>query len=351
MKIVAEYIWTDAYGGIRSKSKNFEIDVLTVTLSIFSEWNYDGSSTGQAHGSYSDVVIRPVAFFKDPFRKWTGYETYLVLCDTYNMNGEPHETNTRYQCKKVCEKTIDSEPWFGIEQEYVLFQAIPDKNIVKAPLGWFNKNCPNYIYPEQSHGVFYCGVGSDKSCGRPIVEKHYEYCLYAGIGICGINAEVMCSQWEFQIFCKSGLDVCDHLIVARYILSKVAEEYAAYVDYSPKLMDEWNGSGAHTNFSTNLMRNEGGYEKIISICKKMENVHKEHLQEYGDESNMKRLTGHHETSSYEKYTYGESDRSASVRIPYATHISKKGYVEDRRPSANCDPYKVVTRILCTICDC
>jgi glutamine synthetase len=369
-QIVAEYVWHDALGALRSKARNlvFDWENNKVELSVFPEWNFDGSSTGQAEGRSSDVVIKPVAFYNDPFRRnWDNCKCFLVLCDAWNMDGTLHGTNNRENCRIVCEKTAQYEPWFGFEQEYILYQLGKDLSTPELPLGWMGKNLPNYRFPEQAHphvkssvicndgyyplpsGPFYCGVGADRAYGRKIMDQHYQYCLYAGLTVVGINLEVTPSQAEFQLLGKSGLEASDGLWMARYILCRVAEEHGAYVDFSPKSMELFNGSGNHTNFSTNEMRNDGGYAKIVEACEKMSKLHKEHLDEYGDEDNKLRLTGKHETASYEKFSYGASNRGCSIRIPYATHKAGKGYLEDRRPAANCDPYKVVARLLKTIC--
>lgn len=348
MKFIYEYIWIDAIGEYRSKtmiSKNF----------YTCEWNFDGSSTGQASGSKSDVVLKPVRIFKDPFRqekeKNENVKCFLVLCETLNMDGTPHETNTRRKYIEICGKTSSEDPLFGMEQEYIFYGKDG------FPYGWNGNNSPNSKFEKQNYDLdnnmlnapFYCSNGTDKAFGRNIVEKHMSYCLYADISICGINSEVMASQWEFQIGICKAEDIGDELIMARYILIRVAEEFGAIVDFSVKPMEEWNGSGCHTNFSTKKMRGDGGYYEITLACEKLSLKHYEHLLEYGDETNKLRLTGKHETSSYDKFTYGNSDRSCSVRIPYKTHSEGKGYFEDRRPASNCDPYKVVGRILQTIC--
>lgn len=368
-KVVAEYVWYDAHGDLRSKTKVMN-GIEIKSISDFPEWNYDGSSTGQAEGRSSDVILNPVAYFKDPFRRtWQNVSAYLVWCDTYNMDRTPHATNNRHKCFVVSEeqKVQEQEPWFGIEQEYILYQLNTDLSHPVLPYKWMGHNLPNFKFPEQAQqkqtssvicndgfyplpsGPFYCGVGADRVFGREIVEQHLEHCIYADIGICGINAEVTCSQWEYQIFGKSALEVSDHLWMSRYILGRVAEIHGAFVEFGVKPMMLWNGSGCHTNFSTKEMREDGGYTKIIEACEKMSSVHTEHLQEYGDETNKLRLTGKHETASYEKFSYGQSDRGSSIRIPYSTHVAQKGYLEDRRPGSNCDPYKVTTRILKTVC--
>jgi glutamine synthetase len=370
MKILAEYVWIDALGETRSKTRVIEIPISTlysrsshllnisdvslidnIALDDFPVWCFDGSSCGMANGKDSDVVLKPCSFFKDPFRRY--HTSYLVLCDTYNVDGSPHVTNNRYEYVKVNNRCKDQEPWFGIEQEYFLYQL--DKNCEK-PYGWVDNNHPSHKFPSQEHpevpsAPSYCGVGADRVCIRKVIEKHLEYCLYANVKICGINLEVVCSQAEFQIGICNANEIGDHLWIARYILSRVAEEYGMHIDWKPKPLESFNGSGAHTNFSTKEMRKENGLNHIIEACKKMEpkEMIELHLQAYGNEDNKLRLTGKHETASWEKFTYGFSDRSASIRIPYTTHNAKCGYAEDRRPSSNADPYKVVSRILKTIC--
>ena len=155
--------------------------------------------------------------------------------------------------------------------------------------------------------------------------------------------EVAPGQSELQIR-DVGINAADGLIVLRYILSRTAEEYGYDIDYSAKpVKGDWNGSGCHVNYSTLPMRENGGYQYIISAIERLEKKHKEHLKVYGND-NHQRLTGLHETSSMERFTYGVGNRGASVRIPTETFENKKGYFEDRRPSASMDPYLVTSII-------
>lgn len=363
MRVIAEYIFIDALGATRSKTKVFECAQNNITLECFSEWNADGSSCGMSEGKKSDIVIRPVAFFKDPFRQtWPNVECYLVLCDTYDMNNRAHISNNRFECMQICARTKDQEPWFGIEQEYILYE-LTDSGV--KPYGWKNLDTPSAKFPHQEHpevkssavcseilasAPSYCGNGGDRVFGREIVEKHLQHCLFAEINIVGINAEVIPGQWEFQLFAESGTKIGDELWVARYILSRVAEEYGAFIELHPKpLGNEWNGSGAHLNFSIRTMRNENGLEEIIKACERMEPVKMRelHLAAYGNEANKLRLSGKCETARFDEFTWAVADRGTSVRIPYSSQGPQ--YAEDRRPSAICDPYKVITRMLKTIC--
>ena len=105
----------------------------------------------------------------------------------------------------------------------------------------------------------------------------------------------------------------------------------------------------HTNVSTKAMRE--GYEPIIAACEALGKAGKpeEHLAGYGAGIEF-RLTGEHETERYDQYSYGVSDRGASVRIPWQVAREGKGYIEDRRPNANADPYHCTTLLTRTICE-
>ena len=324
-KKLAEYIWMDGSeptSKLRSKTK-----VLNGGEEP-PEWGFDGSSTNQATGDKSDCILKPAFTCPDPIR---GGGDLLVLCEVYNADGTPHSTNTRALLRPIVELSKPAEPWFGIEQEYTLLRG-------GRPLGW-----PDAGYPPPQ-GQFYCGVGSDEVDGRRLVEEHLRACLAAGLKIYGINAEVMLGQWEFQIGTADPLTVADHLWVARWLLYRLGEDYGVSATLDPKPMKgDWNGSGAHTNFSTAAMRAEGGIEVIHSAIAKLAQRHDHHIANYGAGIEQ-RLTGRHETCSYREFKYGNSDRGASVRIPLNVTRDGKGYFEDRRPCANVDPY-VVTRLL------
>jgi len=333
-RIKAEYIWMDGHeptSKLRSKTKI--IDGLVKKLKDIPEWGFDGSSTMQAYGNDSDCALIPVYFIPDPIR---GGDHVLVMCEVNNADGTPHTSNTRAQLRKVAEKYKDEEAWFGIEQEYTFFQG-------RNPLGW-----PQGGYPAPQ-GPFYCGVGADEVFGRDIVEDHMEACMNANIMISGVNAEVMPGQWEFQIGPLGPLAVSDELWLARWILYRIGEDYDVNATLHPKpVKGDWNGAGAHTNFSTKAMRGNGGIKVIEKACKKLQKAHKRHIGVYGAH-NEERLTGLHETCSIHDFRYGVSDRGASIRIPMGTSQAGKGYLEDRRPAANMDPYQVCTAIMMTVC--
>jgi len=333
MVFLAEYIWIGGNNELRSKCRvmdGYDKD------SVYPDWNYDGSSTGQAIGSDSEVIMKARAVFKCPFRRG---ENRIVLCDTYLPNGQPHITNHRAGAVEIFDKKIEEEPWFGLEQEYFLIDLKTGK-----PLG-----C-EYSIPEQ--GPFYCGVGGGNALGRDVVEEHLEKCLYAGLKISGINSEVAPGQWEFQIGPSLGIESGDHLWMARYILNRVCEKYGVRLDLTPKLIKEINGSGCHANFSTKGMR-EGtaektGLELIDEAIMKLSKKHLEHMIIYG-EGNKERMTGHHETASYDEFSFGRANRGRSVRIGNDTINNKRGYFEDRRPASNSNPYLVTAKIFQTCC--
>ena len=331
-----EYIWIDGLGKPRSKTK--VVNRLYDNINDLPEWNYDGSSTSQATGSDSEVIIKPKAWFPDPFRGADKFGHKLVLCDTYLPNGDPHPTNTRVIAEKIFNSNKELKPRFGIEQEFFLSK---DGLPIGLPI---NKKNP----PPQ--GNYYCGTGAENIYGRECIENAFDNCLKAGLNLTGLNSEVAPSQWEFQID-EYGINVCDQLYIMRYILDRTAENYGWYIDFYPKPVDgDWNGSGCHINFSTGPMRNveTSGYEEILNAIKKLEKNHSKHMKNYG-EGNEKRMTGLHETAKYDEFTYGVANRGASVRIPRETERLKCGYFEDRRPSSNMDPYIATSLIFETCC--
>ena len=335
MKVMAEYIWIDGHeptANLRSKTKILSNAVASVA--DLPSWGFDGSSTLQAEGTDSDCMLKPVWFCKDPLR---GGDNVLVMNEVYNPDGSPHKSNTRTPLVELAEKFKDHDPWFGIEQEYILMNG-------KQPLGW-----PDKGYPERPQGLYYCSVGSEDIAGRDVVEDHMHACLDAGIAISGINAEVMLGQWEYQIGPVGALEVGDQLWVARWLLERIGEDYGVRVELHPKpIKGDWNGSGAHINYSTEAMRAPGGLTVIEEACEKLGKNIDKHIAVYGAD-NDQRLTGLHETCNINEFRYGVRDRGASIRIPMDTQKNGCGYLEERRPASNVDPYKACAALINTTC--
>ena len=325
-----EYIWldgTEPTTQLRSKTKivkSFGRDGGVAPI-----WGFDGSSTEQAEGGSSDCVLKPVRVYPNPLE----LNNSVVLCEVWNVDDTPHETNTR----RLLEETItdiedDIDEWVGFEQEYTLYKGI-------RPYGWPAVGQP----PPQ--GDYYCG----RNAGEEIVTEHTNACIEAGISIAGTNAEVMLGQWEYQIGAGSSLEMSDDLWVARWLMEKICYKHGLTVSLDPKPIEgDWNGAGCHTNFSTKQMRENGGDEFIFKACMDLEKVHGEHMEVYG-KGNERRLTGLHETQAIDTFSWGVSDRGASIRIPWQVDKDGCGYLEDRRPSSNCDPYRVSKKLIETIC--
>lgn len=335
--IIAEYVWLDG-SGITLRAKCRTLTKPVSSLADIPEWNYDGSSTYQAVTDQSEVILKPVAYFRDPFRQG---DNILVMCECWGWTDNtcsklvPANTNFRHFANKIWEspQVKAEETWYGIEQEYTLIGDCT--KFTTHPLGW-----PNNGYPGQQ-GPYYCSAGANVTFGRMIADAHYKACLYAGIKISGTNAEVMPGQWEFQVGPCTGVEIGDHLHMARYLLARVAEDFVVNVSFAPKLFPDWNGSGCHTNYSTKTMRGgEQGMPYIERMMEKFGAKHALHISVYGEDNN-KRLTGLHETSSCDTFSYGVANRAASFRIPSSVAAANgKGYIEDRRPASNIDPYIV-----------
>jgi len=331
MAVKLEYVWLDGYKptqSLRSKTKiekNF-----SGKLADLPNWAFDGSSTEQAPGGSSDCVLKPVFVVPDPQRK----NAYLVMCEVLNADETPHASNGR-----ALIQDDDNDFWFGFEQEYFLWDTETNK-----PLGFPSGGFPG------PQGPYYCGVGAANAFGRPIVEEHLDACLEAGINVEGINAEVASGQWEFQIFSKGAKEAGDQVWIARYLMERIGEKYGVSVNWHCKPLGnlDWNGSGMHANFSNSLLRNAGSKATFEKVCEAFRPVIKEHIEVYGADNHL-RLTGKHETASIDEFTYGVSDRGASIRIPISSvQRGWKGYLEDRRPNSAADPYKVAARIIKTV---
>ena len=292
----AEYIWLD--GNIPTTQLRAKTKVLNMeeakALDQFPHWRFDGSSTQQAPAQNSDCILKPIGFWSNHLKKAEGNH-YLVLCEVFNPDNSPHNSNTRVHLRNVMEQSQDEDCLIGFEQEYVLFDGA-------LPLGW-----PREGNKEPApQGPYYCGVGTSKVYGSNVAQEHLDLCQKTGLSICGLNAEVMPGQWEFQIGYRQvkgekadPLTVADELWIARYLLHKVAEKRSLIVSLSNKPMaGDWNGSGLHTNFSTKEIRDKNkGPEALKRAISLLEANHALHIANYGDKLE-KRLTGLHETAPH-----------------------------------------------------
>lgn len=343
----AEYIWLDgAPRTQRARSKARIVDIPeshSCDPNAYPQWGYDGSSTYQADGGDSDLLLEPVRVLPDPIRKG---DNRLVLCEVLNPDGTVHATNKRARLRELLDAgAAEQDPWVGFEQEYTLFEG-------DRPLGF-----PANGSEPSPQGPYYCAVGADRIHGRDLVEAHTQSCVDAGIMIYGVNAEVMPGQWEFQLGYRGiagesadVLNISDQLVLARWLLHRLGEGFGWSVSLDPKpRQGDWNGAGNHTNFSTADMRDEAsGMNAIRDAIERLSKRHAEHIDGYGH-GLRERLTGLHETCSIDEFRSGVADRGASIRIPRSVEIEGHGYLEDRRPGANCCPYTVCSLLLETIC--
>ena len=327
MKSKLEYIWLDGFKPTQSlRSKTQIINNFSGKLEDCPMWNFDGSSTEQAEGNSSDCLLKPVAIYPDPCRE----NGWLVMNEVLTAEGLPHESNTRATINDD-----DNDFWFGFEQEYFLWDDEEE-----VPFGF-----PRL---DNGQGQYYCSVGANNTFGRDIVEEHLDQCLEAGINVEGINAEVAVGQWEFQVFAKGAKNAGDQMWIARYLAERNAEQDGLSINWHPKpIKGDWNGSGMHVNFSNEKMRTSGNKAVFDKICIAFgENIDR-HMFMYGSD-NDQRLTGKHETQSIDEFSYGVSDRGASIRIPIGTvENGWKGRLEDRRPASNADPYSVAAAVIKT----
>lgn len=349
-KVLLEYVWLDGYEtqNLRSKIKVIDKDKLTwdndeLDVKSLPVWNFDGSSTKQAPGGSSECHLVPVRGYEENDQR------YLVMCEVYQTvitnkdgtfyDGIPHASNQRAHLRGYTHLADRKEFWWGFEQEYFI------RDESGAVLGW-----PNQGHP-RPQGEYYCAVGGNNVVGRKLANHHLWACLSRGIELTGINAEVALGQWEYQCFAKDTLKACDDLWMSRYLLNRIAEKDNCSIDITPKpIKGDWNGSGCHTNFSFKAMREDWSEKQMTDMMDSFGETHYKHIAVYG-EGNDKRLTGEHETQHIGQFSWGVGDRGASIRVPVAVeNNSWCGYVEDRRPASNCDPYVVARLIVETSTD-
>ncbi|XP_044047058.1 glutamine synthetase-like [Siniperca chuatsi] len=323
------YIWIDETGeNLRCKTRTLNKE--PTGIRDIPEW-----STCWVDGNLIEVTLVPVRMFRDPF---TLDPNKLVLCEVLDSNCVPIGSNQRSQCAKVMEEVKDFQPWFGMEQEYTLF------SLDGRPFGWPPQGCP--------FTGAHCAVGIDKVYGRDICICHYKACLYAGVKICGTNAESSQlavgdrhsfwgeSKWEFQVGLCEGIEMGDHLWMARYILHRVCEDFGVVASLDAKpIKGNIGTSGCHTNFSTKEMRSEGGLQFIEEAIRRLSKRHSQHLRVYDPHD------GANNMSSFHDFSTATAHRNVSVHIP--GHVCRMGcgYLEDRCPAANCNPYNVMRALV------
>jgi len=333
MKYVVEYVWIDAKGDLRSKNRVLEFaSNHSISIHSLPKWNFDGSSTGQAETIESERFLKPVYICNNPFT--AELPGLLVLCAVYNdiRLTVPGLYNHYHNAATIFDAQKDTNPWFGYEQEFFLFKR-NNTNSDLVPPGVDSVKCCN------EQGQYYCSIGSENALGRQVLNSFISHAMEAELSLYGTNAEVAPGQWEFQIGTVPGIESAHQLWLARYIMIRVAEKFDLCVSFYPKPYTHINGSGCHTNFSNDLTRGNNGFQNMIKMFDKLGAAHTEHVANYcGDK--QKRLTGIHETSSMDKFTWSVSGRHTSVRVGRDVQEAGCGYFEDRRPASNCDPYLV-----------
>ncbi|XP_072321666.1 glutamine synthetase-like [Eucyclogobius newberryi] len=191
-------------------------------------------------------------------------------------------------------------------------------------------------------------VGLDRVYGRDVSNSHCNACLYAGIKLAGTTGEGAPGKWEFQVGPCEGLELGDHAWMARYILHRVCEDFGVIASFHPKpLKDRRWYNGGHMNFSTESMRAEGGIKHIHAAIERLAQRHAEHMEVYGTDENRKRLHGGGTNSDFNTFSWATAKRKCSVRIPGLVSQAGRGYLEDRRPAADCDPYLVCKALVQT----
>jgi len=340
-KLTAEYIWPGTKR-IDLRSKTRTLDIASVkSLKDLPEWEFDGSLTSQSYGNNADVVLRPIQYYPDPFR---GGNNVLVLCECILPERRtPIPTNTRDLAGQVFSQIEQYETAFSIIQEYGLM--VPEGTTpCGCPLGWPRVGFPKGAGQDQKYAV-----GINQRAGHRIAEAHFRACLYSGMQITNLHSGKYKGDWSFQLGSAGGMQVSDQLMVARWILLRVGEEFGVSVSFDPKpYKDSDHLRRATVQFSTVRMRDTAkGFSRIVRAVEKLGRRHREHLAVYGM-SNISRTTSAYENGPLSKFSYGIANVRASVNIPRKAKQMNAGYFEDRRPSSNMDPYVVTAKIARTI---
>lgn len=350
---IYEYVWLDVNKNFRSKARVCNSETIAIPQGSLCipqgplcipqgplripqgplriPWTYDGSSTGQATTESSEILLFPQKIIKNPFM-----DGHIILCSTSYTGDTIKKTQEIFDC------TSDKLPMFGFEQEFFAIDVNTD-----CVIGYENRD--NHIKKQFD---YYCGVGAKNiTINRQFMIDVLNNCIYSGLNVNGYNYEVAVGQAEFQVT-GIGIDACHQLMLLRYILERTGEKYGYVISYDCKLLgEEWNGSGLHTNFSDiNMRNNPQNVDYAYDLIEKLGKNHISSMESYG-ENNHKRLTGIHETSSYNNFTYGIGNRGASIRIPIPKNengysdVTTIEYFEDRRPASDADPYLVAGSML------
>lgn len=345
--MIVEYLWLDVDGELRTKARfldkfdkklvknicnsKYIKDNKKKYLSYIPQWNYDGSSTGQAITDNSETILKPVNVIKNPFQNGL-----LVLCENFNMNDKIVPGNNRSHASLKFNKNKNIKCWFGVEQEFFFFDKKSNE-----PLLWSERK-------NTSQDKYYCGVNNSSQIERDIMDELFRTSINVGLSMSGINQEVAPSQWEYQIGPVEGIETADQLIFAKFILQRLCQKYDLYPNFYPKptIIDKnFNGSGCHVNISTKKSRKNKGYYHILKYLENFDKDHKNFVNNYTGVDNELRLTGKNETSSKDKFSFSVGGRATSVRIPFETRSNEKGYFEDRRPGSNIDYYLILSKYL------
>ncbi|KAL4225189.1 hypothetical protein ACF0H5_015880 [Mactra antiquata] len=279
-----------------------------------------------------DIGMRPVFMCKDPFRQG---RHKLVLCEPFYLENDDKrfEWNTRAKCVDMQKKVNDLEPLYAFEQEYY----VVDENGI--PLDMYSDTKGRDYDNEMD-------VGKYSAIERDLAETHLRACIYAGLKISGMNRECHPSEWEYQVGPLSAVDVCDQVVMSRYILRRLAEMNQIEITFiNPECTRDTDcRSALHLNFSTHDMRGDNGMEHINKIIENLRKYPQEKLfKYYGSPVGLDIywfLSGECYMPVHDQFVAGTDKVLSSIRIPLKCVKEGKGYVEERRPMSNADPYEV-----------
>ena len=332
-KYKLEYIWLDGYTptpNLRGKTQIKEFASFP-TLEQLPLWGFDGSSTMQAEGHSSDCVLKPVAVYPDGART----NGALVMCEVMMPDGKtPHLTNKR--------ATIldDEGAWFGFEQEYFFYK---DGRPLGFPVQRLSRAAGALLHRRRLQERRRYRPQDGGRASRPLPRRRHQprrHQRRSRQGPVGIP--------DFRQGLQDAPPI--EMWMARYLMLRLTEKYGVDIEFHCKPLGDtdWNGSGMHANFSTKYMREVGGKEYFEKLMEAFKANRADHIAVYGPDNHM-RLTGKHETASIDTFTYGVADRGASIRVPHSfVNNGYKGYLEDRRPNSQGDPYQIASQILKTI---